>query len=159
MKFSKNIISIILEHISTCYKQTKIVLRQLIFPRFYQWTPYINPLLCHAFPYIFRYIFVGKKKLFLCLPPCNRLLGISCLSHWQIILPKIVYVLVLWWAVCNPWWLLCPHQWFHWLFWWDRRAVSPVGRVLLNFPGYSWISSVVFPSLDCVRTVMIFLAS
>ena len=33
-------ISIILEHISTCYKQKIRVLRQFIFPRFYQWTPY-----------------------------------------------------------------------------------------------------------------------
>ena len=44
----KYIISIILEHKKTCYKQKIRVLRQFIFPRFYQLTPYWGPYMASA---------------------------------------------------------------------------------------------------------------
>ena len=98
----------------------------------------------------------AEKTLCLCLPPCLQLLGIACLSHWRIIWSKLVYDLGFKLSVCTPWQLLCFRQWFNWLFWSDSCSVSPVEIFLLNFLGYSFLSSVVCPSIYCIHSAAIF---
>ena len=98
----------------------------------------------------------SKKTSFLLLPSCLLLLEVSGLSHWKSIWPKLVCDLFILLDVCNPWLLPCPNHWFLWPFWSYSHAVSLIECSLLNFPGESWLSSLVCPSLDCVNSPSIF---
>ena len=61
-----------------------------------------NLPICHIFPSIFRYIFVGQKKMFLCLTSCHQLLDPARPSHWRKIWSKLVCVLFFKWSVFTP---------------------------------------------------------
>ena len=121
----KKIISIILEHISTRYKQKIRVLRQFIFTRFYQWTPYWGRALCDGFSghwFLWSVMqtcasFNGFRCVCLmgvgCFRPCNR-----CLHPWS-------------WSCClykaHPW-IMCScrqlvHPW-RWCCWGYARFLN-----------------------------------
>ena len=58
--------------------------------------------------------------------------------------------------ICSLWRLPFPCQWLNWTFWSYSRVVSPFECFLLISPGYSWILSLVCPSMDCVHYSDIF---
>ena len=103
----------------------------------------------HLYFYFQVYFFVAGKTLCLCLQTWCRILCLACLPNWQSIWSKMVRVLDFWWAVCTPWKLLCHHQWLYWPLLLDSFSVSPVESFLIKFPGYTCLSSEVFPSLYC----------